>query len=75
MTDTTTTNPTLTFNGDTYDFNTLTDEVKQTLSALQIAEQQVNLSRDSLNVLTVGRNTLSSQLAAQLQDVEPVVAF
>ena len=73
MTNTNPNNPTLTFDGNTYDITTLTDEVKQTVSALQIAEQQVNLYRDSLNVMTFGRNTLSSQLAAQLQDVEPLV--
>ena len=73
MTDTST-NPTLTFDNQTYNINDLSEDIQYTLSALQVADSQVSLYRDSLNVLTVGRAALSSQLAAQLADVEPVVA-
>ena len=64
-------NPTLTFDGDTYNISDLSDEVKETISALQIADQQVRLYRDTVNVLEVGRNTLSVQLQTQLLDIEP----
>ena len=71
MTDT---NPILTFDGDTYNISDLSDEVKETISALQIADQQVHLYRDTVNVFEVGRNTLSVQLQTQLLDFEPVSA-
>jgi hypothetical protein len=71
MTDT---NPTLSFNDKTYNISDLSEEVKQTISALQVATNQVQIYQDTLNVLLVGRSTLVSSLEAQLAGVEPVAA-
>ena len=64
--------PTLTFEGKQYDINTLSDEVKQCVTSLQVADQQLRLQQDALNLLSVGRQTIAAQLQQQLANVEPI---
>ena len=53
---------TLDFNGKKYDINLLTDEVKDLLKGLQIADTQIRMHKDTLRLLDLGRNSLGTQL-------------
>ena len=64
--------PVLKFEDKSYDMNTLPDNVKEVLKALQVADTQVKMHQDTLNVLGMGRKTLGMQLKEQLKDVTPI---
>ena len=64
--------PVLKFEDKSYDMNTLPDSVKEILKALQVADAQVKMHQDTLNVLGMGRKTLGMQLKEQLKDVTPI---
>ena len=64
--------PVLKFEDKSYDMNTLPDNVKEVLKALQVADTQVKMHQDTLNVLGIGRKSLGMQLKQQLNDVTPI---
>ena len=64
--------PVLKFEDKSYDMNSLPDNVKEVLKALQVADTQVKMHQDTLNVLGMGRKTLGMQLKEQLKDVTPI---
>ena len=63
---------TLDFNGKKYDINLLTDEVKDLLKGLQIADTQIRMHKDTLRLLDLGRNSLGTQLKQKLENISPV---
>jgi hypothetical protein len=62
---------TLTYADNTYSLDDLSDEIKQVVRGLQVAEAQLQMYQDTLGVLQVGRQTLALQLEELLKDVEP----
>ena len=64
--------PTLDFEGKKYDINSLPDEVKDLLKALQIADTQIRMHKDTLRLLDLGKNSLSTQLKQKLENTSPV---
>lgn len=64
--------PILTFENKQYDFNSLSDEIKELVHALQVAEGQIRLHEDTLRVLAIGRQAIAMQLNDRLQSVNPV---
>ena len=64
--------PVLQFEDKSYDMNSLPDSVKEVLKALQVADTQVKMHQDTLNVLGIGRKALGMQLKQQLNDVTPI---
>ena len=62
-------NPILTFEGKKYLINELSKEIKESIKALQIAETQLKMHQDTLNLLAVGRNTLANQLREKLKNL------
>ena len=62
--------PLLTFEGKRYDLNTLPEELKELVRGMQVADAQLRLHEDSLQVLAVGRQTMAMQLNERLQSVE-----
>ena len=64
--------PILKFEDKSYDMNSLPDNVKEVLKALQVADAQVKMHQDTLNVLGMGRKALGMQLKQQLNDVTPI---
>ena len=63
-------NPVLTFEGKKYFINELSNEIKDSIKVLQIAETQLKMHQDTLKLLSISRNTLLDQLREKLQNLE-----
>ena len=63
-------NPVLTFDGKKYFINELSDEIKESIKALQIAETQLKMHQDTLKLLSISRNSLVNQLREKLKNLE-----
>ena len=60
-------NPVLTFEGKKYNVNDLSDDTKEIIKGLQIAETQLKMHEDTLKLLSIGRNSLANQLREKLK--------
>ena len=63
-------NPVLTFEGKKYMINELSNDIKESIRGLQIAETQIKMYQDTLKLLKISRNTLAKQLREKLKNVE-----
>ena len=63
-------NPVLTFEGKKYLINELSNEIKESIKVLQIAETQLKMHRDTLKLLSISHNTLANQLREKLKNLE-----
>ena len=63
-------NPVLTFEGKKYFINELSDEIKETIKVLQIAETQLKMHQDTLKLISISRNSLANQLSEKLKKLE-----
>jgi hypothetical protein len=63
-------NPVLTFEGKKYLINELSNEIKESIKVLQIAETQLKIHQDTLKLLSISRNTLANQLREKLKNLE-----
>lgn len=64
--------PVLTFENKQYDFNGLSEEIKELVHGLQVADAQIRLGEDNLRVLAIGRQAIAVQLNDRLQSVNPI---
>ena len=63
-------NPVLTFEGKKYLINELSNEIKESIKVLQIAETQLKMYQDTLKLLSISRNSLANQLKEKLKNLE-----
>ena len=63
-------NPVLTFEGKKYLINELSNEIKESIKVLQIAETQLKMHQDTLKLLSISRNLLAKQLREKLNNLE-----
>ena len=63
-------NPVLTFEGKKYFINELSNEIKESIKVLQIAETQLKMHEDTLKLLSISRNTLANKLREKLENLE-----
>ena len=63
-------NPVLTFEGKKYLINDLSNEIKESIKVLQIAETQLKMHQDTLKLLSISRNSLANQLREKLRSLE-----
>ena len=63
-------NPVLTFEGKKYFINELSNDIKDSIKALQVAETQFKMHEDTLKLLSISRNSLANQLREKLQNIE-----
>ena len=63
-------NPVLTFDGKKYLINELSNEIKESIKALQIAETQIKMHQDTIKLLSISRNSLANQLREKLKNLE-----
>ena len=63
-------NPVLTFEGKKYMMNELSNDIKESIKGLQIAETQLKMHEDTLKLLSISRNTLVNQLREKLKNLE-----
>ena len=62
-------NPVLTFEGEKYNVNDLSDDTKELIKGLQIAETQLKIHEDTLKLISIGRNSLANQLREKLKNI------
>ena len=63
-------NPVLTFEGKKYLINDLSNDIKESIKGLQIAETQLKMHEDTLKLLSISRNSLANQLREKLKNLE-----
>ena len=63
-------NPVLTFEGKKYLINQLSNEIKESIKVLQIAETQLKMHQDTLKLLSISHNTLANKLREKLKNLE-----
>ena len=63
-------NPVLTFEGKKYLINELSNEIKESIKVLQIADAQLKMHQDTLKLLSISRNSLANQLSKKLKNLE-----
>jgi len=63
-------NPVLTFEGKKYFINELSNDIKESIKGLQIAETQLKMYQDTLKLLSISRNSLVNQLREKLKNLE-----
>ena len=63
-------NPVLTFEGKKYLINELSNEIKESIKGLQIAETQLKMYEDTLKLISISRNSLANQLREKLKNLE-----
>ena len=63
-------NPVLTFEGKKYLINELSQDIKESIKGLQIAETQLKMHEDTLKLLSISRTSLVNQLREILKKLE-----
>ena len=63
-------NPVLTFEGKKYIINDLSNDIKESIKVLQIAETQLKMHQDTLQLLSISRNSIANQLREKLKNVD-----
>ena len=59
----------LTFDGKKYIMEDLTDEIKEVIKSLQIADAQLKMHEDTLKLLSLGKNSLVNELRKKLENI------
>jgi len=59
----------LTFDGKKYIMEELSDEIKDVIKSLQIADAQLKMHEDTLKLLSIGKNSLVNDLRKKLEDI------
>ena len=59
----------LTFDGKKYIIENLSDEIKEVIKSLQIADAQLKMHEDTLKLLSIGKNSLVNDLRSKLEDI------
>ena len=62
--------PVLTFEGKKYNINDLSNDTKEIIKGLQIAETQLKMYEDTLKLLSISRNSLADKLRMKLKNYE-----
>ena len=58
----------LTFDGKKYIMEDLSEEIKEIIKSLQIADAQLKMHEDTLKLLSIGKNSLINDLRKKLED-------
>tara|TARA_B100000963_G_scaffold92404_1_gene79498 strand:+ start:1295 stop:1513 length:219 start_codon:yes stop_codon:yes gene_type:complete len=56
----------LTFDGKKYIIDELSDEIKELIKSLQIADAQLKMHEDTLKLISLGKNNLVNELRKRL---------
>ena len=63
-------NPVITFEGKKYLISELSNDIKESIKVLQVAETQLKMHEDTLKLLLISRNSLVNQLREKLKNLE-----
>ena len=61
--------PVLTFDGKKYIMEDLSDEIKDVIKSLQVADAQLKMHEDTLKLLSISKNSLVNNLRKKLKDI------
>tara|TARA_Y100000589_G_scaffold74721_1_gene68211 strand:+ start:510 stop:725 length:216 start_codon:yes stop_codon:yes gene_type:complete len=61
--------PVLTFEGKKYIMENFSDEIKDLIKSLQIADAQLKMHEDTLKLISIGKNSLINDLRKKLEDI------
>ena len=61
--------PVLTFDGKKYIMEDLSDDIKEVIKSLQIADAQLKMHEDTLKLLSLGKNNLVNDLRKKLETI------
>ena len=59
----------LTFDGKKYIMEDLSEEIKEIIKSLQIADAQLKMHEDTLKLLSIGKNSLINDLRKKLEEI------
>ena len=59
----------LTFDGKEYNMEDLSEEIKEIIKSLQIADAQLKMHEDTLKLLSIGKNSLVNDLRKRLGEI------
>ena len=59
----------LTIDGKKYIMEDLSDEIREVIKSLQIADAQLKMHEDTLKLLSIGKNSLVNDLRKKLEDI------
>ena len=63
-------NPVLTFEGKKYMINELSNDIKESIKGLQIAETQLKMHQDTVKLLSISRSSIANQLREKLKKLD-----
>nr|YP_002049434.1 hypothetical protein PCC_0810 [Paulinella chromatophora]ACB43224.1 hypothetical protein PCC_0810 [Paulinella chromatophora] len=63
----------LTFEGKRYDLDIFSEELKELVRGMQVADAQLRMHEDTLKILLIGRQSLANQLNEHLKKISPIV--
>ena len=58
----------LTFDGKKFIMEDFSDDIKDVIKSLQIADAQIKMHEDTLKLLSIGKNSLVNDLREKLED-------
>ena len=59
----------LTFDGKKYIIDELSDEIKELIKSLQVADAQLKMHEDTLKLISLGKNNLVNELRKRLNSI------
>ena len=59
----------LTFDGKKYIMEDLSDDIKDVIKSLQVADAQLKMHEDTLKLLSISKNSLVNNLRKKLKDI------
>ena len=62
--------PVLTIDGKKYIMEDLSDEIKEVIKSLQIADAQLKMHEDTLKLLSIGKKSLVNDLRKKLEEIK-----
>ena len=63
---------TLTFEDKKYDLKSLSKEIQEIIKGIQVADAQLRMHEDTIKVLAIGRQHLTTQLKSKLESIDPI---
>ena len=64
--------PILTFDGKRYEIKNLSEDIKELIRGMQVADAQLRIYEDTLKVLSIGRHSITQKLKEKLEGVKPL---
>tara|TARA_B100000212_G_scaffold243504_1_gene185650 strand:- start:104 stop:319 length:216 start_codon:yes stop_codon:yes gene_type:complete len=59
----------LTFEGEKYIIEELSEDIKEIITSIQIADAQLKMHEDTLKLISIGKNNLINNLRKKLEDI------